>query len=217
MRRPLRIIKEAAVIPRKGDDVYPMLVKAGEIEDGERLILVIGKLQRLKVLDGPNVVIKEMLCSTGATGFGNSGVGKGHGATATGLMSIGRIIGAGGPFGMGYRKQEPTGKIHKKNEPGHAEMTTRILTLRGEQPENKSVAARTIYIHGTNKESKLGQPASGGCVRVSNDNVVWLADNIEPGTKVYVLGNPTETTPPLEVSKSAGDLVDDVMKFWSDK
>jgi lipoprotein-anchoring transpeptidase ErfK/SrfK len=63
---------------------------------------------------------------------------------------------------------------------------TGILELNGLEECNKNAFSRNIYFHGTNRESKLGAPHSNGCVRVSNDNIQWMVNNIQRGTKVYI-------------------------------
>ncbi|MCO5997664.1 L,D-transpeptidase [Actinoallomurus rhizosphaericola] len=43
-----------------------------------------------------------------------------------------------------------------------------------------------LAIHGTNQASALGGKASHGCVRVSNDDITWMATNLTIGTPVVV-------------------------------
>ena len=65
-------------------------------------------------------------------------------------------------------------------------MQTRILWLDGLEPHNTNTYDRYVYIHGTNAESRLGVPASEGCVRMSNDDVIDLYDRVQPGTEVTI-------------------------------
>lgn len=56
---------------------------------------------------------------------------------------------------------------------------TRIMRLKGRQPGKNSGNGidsynRFIYIHGTNQEQLLGTPASHGCIRMSNRDVIKL-------------------------------------------
>jgi lipoprotein-anchoring transpeptidase ErfK/SrfK len=46
--------------------------------------------------------------------------------------------------------------------------------------------SRYIYIHGTHEEGLIGQKASHGCIRMFNNDVVYLYDIVEKGTKVYI-------------------------------
>lgn len=43
-----------------------------------------------------------------------------------------------------------------------------------------------LAVHGTNEASALGGKASHGCVRVSNDDITWMANNLAIGTPVIV-------------------------------
>ena len=45
--------------------------------------------------------------------------------------------------------------------------------------------ARYIYLHGTNHEQLLGQPASAGCIRMANEDVIAFCDLIG-GRRVLV-------------------------------
>jgi len=47
---------------------------------------------------------------------------------------------------------------------------------------------RFIYIHGTPDESSIGTPASHGCVRMRNADVIDLFDRIDVGTLVEIDG-----------------------------
>lgn len=56
-------------------------------------------------------------------------------------------------------------------------ITTRILWLSGlekglNQGENVDSHSRYIYIHGTHEEGLIGQPASIGCIRMKNQDVI---------------------------------------------
>ncbi len=43
-----------------------------------------------------------------------------------------------------------------------------------------------LAVHGTNDESALGQRVSHGCVRVSNEDITWMAENLPIGTPVEI-------------------------------
>ena len=47
---------------------------------------------------------------------------------------------------------------------------------------------RYIYIHGTPARRKLGAPASIGCIRMRDEDVVELYDMVSPGTVVDIEG-----------------------------
>ncbi|MFK8028065.1 MAG: L,D-transpeptidase family protein [Gammaproteobacteria bacterium] len=68
---------------------------------------------------------------------------------------------------------------------------TRILWLQGlEQERNCGEGVdsfkRYIYIHGTHEEGLLGRPASHGCVRMSNKDVVNLFSKVDENSFVYI-------------------------------
>jgi L,D-transpeptidase YbiS len=63
---------------------------------------------------------------------------------------------------------------------------TRILWLHGEEDQNANTFSRYIYIHGTNQEDRIGTPASHGCIRLTNPDVVELFGLVEPGTLVEI-------------------------------
>jgi lipoprotein-anchoring transpeptidase ErfK/SrfK len=72
------------------------------------------------------------------------------------------------------------------------DITSRILWLAGlEEGINKGGKVdsyqRYIYIHGTSEEGKLGTPASHGCIRMSNLDVINLFKKVKVGTKVLIL------------------------------
>src|SRR5947209_16405181 len=53
-------------------------------------------------------------------------------------------------------------------------ITSRILWLDGMDEENANTRERFIYIHGTKHEDKIGLPASHGCIRMRDDDVIEL-------------------------------------------
>jgi lipoprotein-anchoring transpeptidase ErfK/SrfK len=79
----------------------------------------------------------------------------------------------------------PTGEFGREDDP-EDRVQTRILWLAGEEPENANTYDRYVYIHGTNAESRLGTPASHGCVRMSNEDVIDLYDQVPVGTPVVI-------------------------------
>ena len=72
------------------------------------------------------------------------------------------------------------------------DITSRILWLEGlEEGKNKGKSIdsykRYIYIHGTSEEGRLGSPASHGCIRMKNKDVIDLYKIVEVGTLVLIL------------------------------
>jgi len=72
------------------------------------------------------------------------------------------------------------------------DITSRIFWLEGlENGKNKGKGIdsfrRYIYIHGTSEEGRLGKPASHGCIRMKNNEVIDLYKTIAIGTLVLIL------------------------------
>ena len=72
------------------------------------------------------------------------------------------------------------------------DITSRILWLEGlEKGKNKGIGIdsykRYIYIHGTSEEGRLGTPASHGCIRMKNKDVIDLYKIVKVGTLVLIL------------------------------
>lgn len=65
---------------------------------------------------------------------------------------------------------------------------TRILWLDGLDEDNANTYRRYVYIHGTNAEDQLGTPASCGCIRMSNADILDLYDRVDVGTIVLING-----------------------------
>jgi len=71
-------------------------------------------------------------------------------------------------------------------------VTTRVLWLEGMEPgKNKGGDVdsykRKIFIHGTNEEGLLGKPASHGCIRMKNTEVIELFNLIPVNTFIEII------------------------------
>ncbi len=106
--------------------------------------------------------------------------------TPTGRFVIAEKIGDGEPIGTVFRGRRPveTDFVWESEEDL---ITSRILWLDGTDPENANTRDRFIYIHGTNREGDLSTPASHGCIRMANADVVRLFERVPTGTKVEIL------------------------------
>lgn len=137
--------------------------------------------QKLRLFEG-NVLMAEYVISSAANGIGFD---EGSYCTPTGRFEVSEKIGEGEPSGTIFRSRQPCGVwdgTHSDNDM----VLTRILRLHGLDAENANTMERYIYIHGTNQESLLGQPASCGCIRMSNKDVVDLFDRVEVGTPLVI-------------------------------
>jgi HAD superfamily phosphoserine phosphatase-like hydrolase len=107
--------------------------------------------------------------------------------TPTGRFRIVEKIGAGEPDGTIFKKRVPVGRWHPGDVMEGDLVLTRIMVLEGLDERNANSLERHIYIHGTNHEDKLGQPASQGCVRLSNAEMIELFDLVQSGTEMEIL------------------------------
>jgi lipoprotein-anchoring transpeptidase ErfK/SrfK len=85
---------------------------------------------------------------------------------------------------MIFEARKPTGRIASSLDNREKdEITSRILWLDGLQEGiNKGgvydTYSRYIYIHGTSDEERIGEPVSAGCIRMKNDDVIELFDEV---------------------------------------
>lgn len=114
--------------------------------------------------------------------------------TPSGLHRIADKIGADAPEGMVFKGRVPTGQLYTEVSPEDAArslITSRILRMRGLEPGKNcghgcDTYDRYVYIHGTNKEELIGQPASAGCVQLRNQEMIELFDQIDEGDLIWI-------------------------------
>jgi hypothetical protein len=96
---------------------------------------------------------------------------------------------------MIFRGRIPTGEIAELElanvETGMDLITSRILWLDGlesgvNRGEGIDTHDRYIYIHGTNEEGRIGQAVSHGCIRMNNQDVIELFEQVDKGTLVII-------------------------------
>lgn len=155
------------------------------------VLVVSWKKQRLTVWkDGRP--IKSYRVSTSRRGVGQL---MGSFKTPTGWHRVVRWIGDRRPPGAVFRSRRFTGEVLPprcwRGAEGHDMMLTRILRLRGLEPGHNAGPgcdsyARFIYIHGTNHEHLLGRPASHGCIRMGNRDIIDLFERTR-GRPTYCL------------------------------
>lgn len=149
------------------------------------LIVVSIAAQQAALLLPPSEWHGPWRVSTAAAGIGNE---PGSHRTPTGLHRVCERIGDGAPPGTEFRSRIPTGRVIQPGADGGADdlILTRILWLDGLQPGvNEHSRGRYIYLHGTNREDLLGTPASHGCVRMANADILHLFDLLAPHPDVY--------------------------------
>ncbi len=137
--------------------------------------------QVLRVLSG-DACMASFPVSTAAKGMGFV---EGSHRTPTGRFRIAEKIGTGEPEGTIFKARVPVGRWDRVSRDGDL-VLTRILRLDGLDEANRNTMERYIYIHGTNREDVLGQPASHGCVRMANADIVRLFDMVGEGCEVVI-------------------------------
>jgi L,D-transpeptidase YbiS len=127
-------------------------------------------------------LLARFAISTSRYGLGTL---EGSFCTPLGRFRIAEKIGDGAPAWAVFRGRIPTGEIAL---PGGEEdlVLTRIFWLEGLDAENANTKERYIYFHGTNQESDIGRPASHGCVRLKNDDMIELFNLVPVGAEVEI-------------------------------
>ena len=161
--------------------VTPMQTRAQNV--GESSIEISISAQHLRVFEGKRQ-IASFVVSTSRFGVGS---GEGSNKTPLGDFEIGEKIGEGAQLMTVFKGRKPVG-IHGPEQASTEDLVmTRILWLHGCEEHNANTRGRYIYIHGTNQEQCLGQPASFGCIRMGNEDVVSLFRMVDTGGKVRII------------------------------
>ena len=139
--------------------------------------------QTLKVIEADQC-IREFKVSTAIKGMGFV---KDTYRTPTGRFSISEKIGDGETNGTIFKQRVPVGQWSAGGDMENDLVLTRILRLEGLDAENANTLERCIYIHGTNREDRIGQPASQGCIRLGNAEMIELFAMVSEGVALEIL------------------------------
>ncbi|HLR18043.1 MAG TPA: L,D-transpeptidase [Alcanivoracaceae bacterium] len=121
---------------------------------------------------------------------------EGSGGTPLGEHRVRAKIGAGMPSGAVFVGRRFTGEVYSPalaaQYPQRDWILTRILWLAGNEPGynqggNVDTMRRYIYIHGTPDTEPMGKPYSHGCIRMRNEDVMWLFDHVAPYCPVKIV------------------------------
>ena len=148
--------------------------------------------QKLYLMNG-NEISKTYAVSTSRYGIGSRIKSN---KTPLGMHRVAEKIGEGAPLGTIFDgKRRYTGEtsiiyIDDTKLSENYELT-RIIWLEGMQPKiNKGKGIdsykRLIYIHGTAEEGLIGTPASIGCIRMKNSDVIELFNLVNIGMIVEI-------------------------------
>jgi L,D-transpeptidase catalytic domain len=131
--------------------------------------------------------VSHYLVSTSKFGMGDR---SGTYRTPLGRLEVAKKIGAGAPLGAVFKSRKPTGEVLVPDAPGRDPIVTRILWLKGLEPQNADAFDRYIYIHGTPEERNIGRPASFGCVRMRSADIIRLFATVGVGARVEIIPGP---------------------------
>lgn len=147
--------------------------------------------QRLYVLEG-GACLGAYPVSTSRYGTGEEQDSR---KTPRGVHCVAEKIGEDAGFAEIFRSRKRTRRIAEiesgETRTDQEHITSRILWLAGlEEGVNQGGSVdshgRYIYIHGTHEEGLIGQPASVGCVRMKNRDVMDLYERLEVSSLVII-------------------------------
>lgn len=147
----------------------------------EPLIRISVREQRLDLVGGDGVLASYPI-STSRFGLGSE---EGSMKTPLGRFRIGEKIGSDLPINTVFRSRVPLAP-EEPVPPTDDLVLSRILWLDGLEEHNANTRKRYIYIHGTNHEEEIGRPASHGCIRMKNADLIALFDQVPRGTEVVI-------------------------------
>ena len=127
----------------------------------------------------------------------------GSNCTPLGRLQVAKKIGDNAAMGSVFKARRATGEVIKPNSPGRDPVVTRIMWLTGTEIRNHNAFKRTIYIHGTPEERRLGTPASYGCIRMGSRDVADLYARISKGADVFIIRGSIQTGKPDSAAASA--------------
>ncbi|MFT5720309.1 MAG: L,D-transpeptidase YbiS [Motiliproteus sp.] len=148
--------------------------------------------QRLRLLNSGGA-LASFAISTALNGTGEQ---RDTGCTPRGRHLVRAKIGAGSAVNTVFIGRRSSGEIYTpalaRQYPARDWILSRILWLSGCEPGVNRLGScdsmrRFIYIHGTPDTEPMGQPLSHGCIRMRNEELIWLFDQIDPGTPVLIV------------------------------
>ncbi len=160
--------------------------------DTHHQIIISAHDQKMVVLERGKLMAVYPI-STSKFGLGDY---RGSWRTPLGELEVANKIGDGAPAGTVFKDRRRTGEIVGVNAPGRDPIVTRIIWLRGLEPQNANAFARDIYIHGTPEEKNIGRRVSYGCVRMRSTDIIHLYDMVGLGAHVRIVDVPLEELVP---------------------
>lgn len=143
------------------------------------VVAVVDVARQVMVVTEDGRVVRTYRVSTAKNGVGAA---EGSRRTPPGRHRVARLYGhTAAPGQVFVSRRAVKGQILPRTawRSGEAKdyVLTRILWLEGLEPGVNAgpgidSRARYIYVHGTNQEQLLGTPASHGCIRLANDDML---------------------------------------------
>jgi hypothetical protein len=149
--------------------------------------------QTLTLFDAAGQALHVYPVSTSRFGVGCENASQ---KTPLGLHRIADKFGGAMPMYEVFIGRMPKGTLEECRANGvelpEDVITSRILWLQGMEPGKNQGSYvdsynRYIYIHGTSDEAHIGTPASIGCIRMLNQDVVELYRLVQVGTEVNIV------------------------------
>ncbi len=147
--------------------------------------------QRLRLKEGERTLLDAPV-STGLKGAGEIMDSE---CTPRGWHVVCEKIGDGAPMNTVFVGRRPTGELYspdlRQEHPDRDWILTRILWLSGSESGrnyqgNVDSRERYIYIHGCPADVGIGAPGSRGCIRMRNEQIMELFNQVQVGTRVYI-------------------------------
>ena len=156
-----------------------------------RLIRVNLTQQRLELYAAEHLVAAYSI-STARNGAGEQ---YGSECTPRGWHRIRIKIGAGQPINAVFVRRRPTGELYSPElaaqYPQRDWILARILWLTGlvsgyNRGGKCDTLRRFIYIHGCPDHAPMGEPQSHGCIRMRNQDLLELFEQVAAGDRVWI-------------------------------
>jgi len=181
IRNPIDILTRVTFV-----GAIALIISSCAAPDTQHHIVISTREQKLALLDRDNLIAIYPV-STSKFGLGDW---PGSSCTPLGELEIAEKIGDQAPPGAVFKDRRRTGEIVAPDSPGRDPIVSRILWLRGREPQNANAFARDIYIHGTPEERNIGLPVSYGCVRMRSSDIINLYEIVGPGAEVTIVNAP---------------------------
>jgi len=173
----------------KCNTIFGKLVRTQEMKAEQLYLIAEISNQKLYVMKETEIM-NDYNISTSKYGIGNQ---EGSFRTPLGTHRIIEKIGEGVPICGIFKKRKFTGKITRLDNGNEGDLiTSRIFVLAGLERKinlgrNIDSLERGIFIHGTQQENLIGKPASHGCIRMRNKEIMELFYKIEIGSLMEII------------------------------